>query len=322
MGFVTKNQIERARQLKVLDYVLSHEPDSVRRVGSGYRLKEHESLAISDKGFYWHSKGIGGRTALDYLTDVRGYGLVEAVCKLLGEQSYERGEKLNVEAPVKTVTPTQIVTPPERIPLSLPLRHKDNKRVIAYLQSRGIDRDVIMDCIRRGSLYESSPHHSCVFVGRDENGKVRFAAIRGTTSSFKSDVEGSDKRYAFILPPNDPNSREIAVFEGAVDCLSHQTLCKQGFLPPFDGWRLSLGGVSVIALEYFLKQHPSVTHCFICTDNDEAGETAATKIAGLPRISSERSLPVTDKDWNDMLMAVQKTDRAQNRVRKTDVPDL
>ena len=59
---MTKEQIERARQVKVLDYVLMYEPDSVRRVGSGYRSKEHESLAISDKGFYWHSRGFGGKT--------------------------------------------------------------------------------------------------------------------------------------------------------------------------------------------------------------------------------------------------------------------
>jgi hypothetical protein len=87
MGYVTKDQIERARQVDILDYLLVCEPGNVRRVGNGYRLKEHVSLAISAGKWYWHTQGFGGRTALDFLTDVRGYGLVEAVCMLITHRS-------------------------------------------------------------------------------------------------------------------------------------------------------------------------------------------------------------------------------------------
>lgn len=322
MGYVTKEQIERARQYSVLDYVRIYESDNFKRVGNGYRQKEHPSLAVSDDGFYWHSREIGGKTALDYLTFVRGYGLVEAVCTLLGEKPYERGDK----PPTKTIIPKarpptpsiKEKPPPERIPFSAPLRNKDNRRVIAYLQSRGIDRDLIIDCINQGSLYESLPYHNAVFTGKDENGKTRFAAMRGTTSNFKRDADGSDKRYGFVIPPENPNSREIAVFEAPIDCLSHQTLCKEGFIPPFDGWRLSLGGTSDLALKHFLENHTEVTHCLICTDNDEAGEMAAAKIAELPGISAERSPPVIENDWNDALCVLQKTKRTQNRTRNND----
>jgi hypothetical protein len=335
MGYVTKDQIERARQYSVLDYVLSYESGNVKRVGSAYRLKDHESLAVSDKGFYWHSHGIGGKTALDYLTNIRGYGLVEAVCMLLGEQPQERSAKTYTNPPAKTVaakarppTPlTQEITPtakppPDRMPFSPPLRNKDNKRVIAYLQSRGIDKDLITDCIQRGSLYESATYHNAVFTGKDKNGKTRFAALRGTTSSFKCDANGSDKRYGFILPPENPNSHEIAVFEAPIDCLSHQTLCKQEHIPTFDGWRLSLGGTAVVAFEHFINQYPHVTHCLICTDNDEAGDMAAAKIAEMPGISSERSPPVVENDWNDALMSFQKAERTQNRVRNGYEPQI
>jgi hypothetical protein len=80
MAYVTKDQIERARQVDILDYILSSEPGNVRRVGGSYRLKDHESLSVTSGKWFWHSHGFGGRTALDFLTDVRGYGLVEAVC--------------------------------------------------------------------------------------------------------------------------------------------------------------------------------------------------------------------------------------------------
>jgi hypothetical protein len=244
MGYVTKEQIERARELPVLDYVLAFESNSYKRVGNSYRHKEHPSLAVSENGFYWHSRdGIKGTTALDYLTDVRGYGLVEAVCFLLGEKPLER-----------SITPNA-KPPPEHIPLALPIRNKNNKRVIAYLQSRGIDRDLIINCIEQGVIYESMYRHDCVFTGKDEKGKTRYAAMRSTTSNFKRDADGSNKRYGFILPPTNPNSREIAVFESAINVLSYKTLCKQGYLPPFDGWYISLGGTSTLALEHFLKCH-------------------------------------------------------------------
>ena len=309
-GYVTPEQIKRAREMRVLDYVLAYESGNLRRVGNGYRLKDHESLAVSEKGFYWHSHGMGGKTALDFLTDIRGYGLVDAVCMLLGEKSLERSVIPNAKPP------------PERIPFSPPLRNKDNKRVIAYLQSRGIDRDLILNCIERGCLYESANYHNAVFTGKDENGRTRFAALRGTTSTFKRDAGGSDKRYGFVLPPENPNSREVAVYEAPIDCLSHQTLCKQGFIPPFDGWRLSLGGTSITALEQFLKQHPEVTHCIVCTDNDDAGDTAAARIAEMPDITSVRSPPAAGNDWNDALQYLQKAERIQNKIWRITTPNL
>jgi hypothetical protein len=323
VGYVTKDQIERARQYSALDYVLAYEPSQYKRVGSGYRKKEHPSLAVSDKGFYWHSRGeIKGKTALDYLTFVRGCGLVDAVCTILGIKPYEHGDKPSAAAIMpRARSPTpRAKPPPEHIKLSLPLRHKDNKRVIAYLQSRGIDRDLILECIDRGTLYESWPYHNAIFLGKDENGKIRYAALRGTTSSFKHDADGSDKRYGFIIPPDNPNSDAVAVYESAVDALSHQTMCKQGFIPPFDGWRLSLGGISLAALEHFINLHPDITQCLICTDDDKAGELAAAKIAELPGITTVRSPPVVANDWNDELLAMQKANRAQNKTRQANSP--
>ena len=177
---------------------------------------------------------------------------------------------------------------------------------------------MVLDCINRGDIYESRYSRNCVFVGRDEYGKVKFAAMRGTLGDFKQDAEGSDKKYGFIIPPNDPHSSKIAVFEAPVDCLSHQTLCKQGFIPEFDGWRLSLGGTSILALEQFLKHHSEITHCIICTDSDKAGEEVAAKIAELSGVTVTRSPPVFGRDWNDTLCAYQKAKRSQNRLNSTE----
>jgi hypothetical protein len=303
--YVTEEQIERAKEIDVLEYILNTEPQNIRRVGKEYRLKDHKSLAVSPFKWYWHSRGIGGRTAIGYLTDVRGYSFADAVCILLNETPQ-----------ACSVVPKVKPNPePKRNPFVLPLRNGDNRHVIAYLQSRGIDKELILNCINNGLLYESKGFHNAVFIGRDERGKVRYAALRGITGNFKQDIVGSSKAHGFILLPNDSQSREVAVFESPVDCLSHQTLCKRDFIPRFDGWRLSLGGTSILALKEFLKQHPEVTRCFVCTDNDEAGNNATAKIAALPGITEARSPPVYGNDWNDTLMAVQKAERIGNRAK-------
>ena len=308
MPGVTKEQIERARQVNILDYILTYEPGNVRPVGNGYRLKDHESLAINDGKWYWHSRGFGSKTALDYLTDVRGYGLVDAVCMLLGEKPLEHSANYKAKPP------------PEKLTFALPLRNKDNKRVIAYLQSRGINKTLILDCIERGDLYESTPYHNAVFTGKDEKGKTRYATMRATTSSYKRDTNGSEKQYGFILPPINPYSHKIAVFESPIDALSHQTLCKEGYIQPFDGWRLSLGGMSMSSVKYFLKNHYEVTHCLICTDKDEAGRIAAAHIKKLSGITTERSPPIMGNDWNDTLQSIKKLERTQNHTRQNDTP--
>ena len=316
MAWVTKDQIQRAREVDVLDYVLLYEKDNVRRVGSSHRLKDHPSLSIEKGEWYWHSREIGGKTALDYLTDVRGYGLVDAVCMLTGERPLDKPppDREKTKPPARKITPKALSPPAdtERKPFKLPPRNINNTRVVAYLQSRGIERPMILACIQNGSLYESAKYHNCVFIGRDDNGKARSAFLRGTMGGFKCDAEGSEKRFGFILPPSNPDSDTVAVFEAPIDCLSHKTMSKQGLIEPFDGWRLSLGGTALAALRNFLERHTNVKHCVVCTDNDEAGELAAARVAELPGITSERRLPVVGNDWNEGLLALQKAERLQN----------
>ena len=308
---MSKDQLERASLVSALDYVLRYERDNIKRVGNEYRLRDHPSLSVGDKGFYWHSRGFGSKTALDFMTGVRGYSLVDAVCLLLNEQPHDRMYTSKPEVkPFKSQQPKA----PERQLFAIPRHNGNNNRVVAYLQSRGIDKESIMACISRGDLHESALRHECVFKGKDRLGKTRYAAIRSTTTAYKGDTEGSDKRFCFLLPPANPSSDTAAIFESPIDCLSHHTMCKQGFIPHFDGWRLSLGGTSILGLEHFLNNNPQIAHCLTLTDNDEAGNKAAARIAEIPGITTERALPPTGTDWNDALLALQRVERVQQRA--------
>jgi len=238
MPGVTRDQIDRAKQVEILDYIFRYEPDNVRRVGHTHFLKDHDSFRISNGLWMWESRGIGGRNVVDYLVKVRGFSFVDAVRHLAGDDlSY-------------TYTTPKAKPPPERKPFALPQRNNDNDRAIAYLQKRGIAERHILACIERGSVYESAKWHNCVFVGQDDNGKARYASIRGTAGDFKRDADGSEKQYGFLIPPISGDSDTVAVFESPVDALSHQTL-----YPNLDCWRLSLGCTALAALTNFLERH-------------------------------------------------------------------
>ena len=52
------------------------------------------------------------------------------------------------------------------------------------------------------SSTKSADHHNAVFVGRDEQGKVRHLHARGTLtgSHFRQTLPGSEKEYSFHWP--------------------------------------------------------------------------------------------------------------------------
>jgi hypothetical protein len=288
MPGVTREQIDRAKKVNILDYILKHEPDNVKRIGNAYYLKDHDSFSISNGLWIWRSRDIGGKNVIDYLIKVRGYNFVDAVRHLAGE-----------DVPYKQITPKAKPPPKSKKPFALPMRNDSNERVIVYLQERGISKPLIHSCIERGSVYETAKWHNCVFVGRDDNGKARYASLRGTMGDFKRDADGSDKSFGFIIPPFIQGIDTVAVFESPVDALSHQMMN-----PTFDGWRLSLGCTATSALTNFLERHGEVKTVVVCTDNDDAGNRAAMKIAEIPGIAVIRSLPPAGhKDWNDALKA-------------------
>jgi hypothetical protein len=313
MPNITSEQIVKAKQIYILDYLMIHEPQNLKKVGNRYTLLDHDSFVISNDKWCWNSRGIGSNTAtaLNYLIKVRGYSFTEAVQELSEDMPPNYA---HIEPELR-----------EKSPFILPPRNSDNNRVIAYLQSRGIDRETINECINWGSLYESSKTHYCVFTGKNSDGKTRFACLRATLGKFRRDADGSDKRYGFLLPPKTSNSRNIAVFESPINCLSHQSLCKQGYFD-WDGWRLSLSGNSLAALVYFIEQHPEADNCLVCTDNDEAGNLTAEKIAVLPKenanfahVTVTRSVPKHGKDYNDELQEIRRISSHKEKSHENNI---
>ena len=317
MGWVSPELVERAKQVGILEYLRRHEPGNLKPDGPNrYTLRDHDSFVISNGKWCWNSRGTGCNTgtALNYLVQVRGYRFTDAVLALTGEAAY-RYRTAATPPPAK----------PEKKPFILPPRNGDNRRAIAYLQSRGIDKALIMDCIESGIIYECAKTHNVVFTGKNEDGKTRFACMRSTTARFRRDVDGSDKRYGFLLPPDEPtSSQNIACFEAPLDALSHKTMCKSG-TEEWDGWRLALSGGCLNALKHFLEHNTAVDTVFTCTDKDTAGQKIADRICALmsdkdspyKHIAVKPYPPPSGNDWNDALAAHQKAEREQSRTSST-----
>ena len=303
-------QIEQARSVDLLTYLQTHEPHSIRKSGAGeYCLVEHDSLKISNGRWNWFSRGFGGYSALDFLIKVRGYAFPDAVYHLTD------GKAINYAAP-KIPPERKAVTKPLK-PFTLPAANINNDRVTAYLRGRGIDNSIIKRCIESGSLYESAKSHNCVFVGFDGD-KAKYACERGIADDYKKDVFGSDKRLGFVLPPLNPDSRNLAVTEAPVDALSHAAIHRLNG-DKWDGYRLSLGGVSSLALIDFLERRPEITSIQLCLDNDKAGRDATNRIVrellGDIRVSHLKISvipPPIGKDYSDTLQSILQLNKDKN----------
>lgn len=289
--------------MTAIDFLRRFRADDLTAAASRgeFQLHSHDSFKINGESSVWHwkSRDIGGRSALDYLVHVEGVGFVETVRMLCDE------------LPETALPP---VPRAEKKPFVLPAAAPDNRRVFAYLQKRGISREVIESCMRQGLLYESADYHNAVFVGRDEGGIARYAFLRGTYThaavQFKMEQAGSSKAYCFCVLPLQP-SRKVAVYEAAIDALAHWSLEGRA-----DKYRLSLGGVSApagrdtvrqrklpAALSAFLARHPEVREIEICTDNDPAGRYAAEqlRLAYQDKYRVTVNLPTPPaKDYADM----------------------
>ena len=300
MGYVTPEQITQAKELDLLTYLQRYDPHELVHVsGNTYCTREHDSLKISNGKWNWFSRGIGGKTALDYLIKVQGFSFTQAVEALAGQNF----------SPLPRAPQAQPKKQEPRV-LSLPKSSRCATHMVSYLHGRGIDYDLIDYCIQTGRLYESLPYHNCVFVGRDLKGQPRYAALRGIVGDFKGEATGSDKRYSFCIAEN-PSANSVHLFESAIDLLSYATLLKM----KGRDWRqdalLSLGGVFKrkqafaipLALGQYLKDHPGVNTLYLHLDNDEVGREAAAGIMeGLgDKYTVLDRPPPYGKDVNDLL---------------------
>lgn len=302
-NYVTEAEIRAAKQMDLLTYLQIYEPHELVKEGAGYHTHTHDSLKISNGMWHWFSRGIGGKTALDYLIHVKGMKFVPAVQALSG-----KWDKMSRISPEPLAQPKSFELPPA---------YPGCQRVIRYLGQRGISPGIIRRCIDEGILYEADRYHNAVFVGKDSEGVPRYAMQRSTgQKTLKMEVGGSDKRHCFSIKGT---GDMLIVSESAIDALSMATIMKQAGKP----WRvyhyLSLGGVSIkkqsdvlpMALKQYLSDHPEIRRIRLALDNDKIGHGAAEQIIGAltDQYEISASFPKHGKDFNEQLQRTRRNDR-------------
>lgn len=301
MAYIPPKQVAEARQMDLLTYLQQYEPQELKRISPGvYTTRSHDSLKLSNGKWMWWSRGIGGRSALDYLIKVQGMAFLQAVETILGKETASHP----LPPPAEEARCRTLLLPPASA---------SSQKVQQYLTERGISRELIQFCLQSGRLYETRDHRSAVFVGTDETGTPRYGCIRGLWRDFVGEVNGSDKHYSFCVPASG-QSPVLHVFESAIDLLSYGTL-KQHHGADWKGEHLlSLAGVyqpaaepaqSKIpaALSRFLRLHEEVTTLALHLDRDAAGRRASQALMQIlpQRYHIRDRPPPSGKDCNDYL---------------------
>lgn len=306
MGKYQKN-IEAARSVTIMQYLATcHPGELVRKTDDEYCTKTHSSLVITPSKdlFHWFSQNIGGRSALDYMTNVERVDFVSAV-RFLNE--------LNpVPVSSQMAKMTTLAKQQESREFELPKADKNCEAVAAYLMHRGISPKVLRFCVNSKILYQTTrgPYRNCVFVGKDEHGVARCAFQRGCQGTFRGDVSGSQKQYGFLISAEDPECDTVEIYEAPIDAMSGATLRQYKHDMP---WRsvhyLALGGLNHQPIDYFLAHHPAVKTAVLCFDRDEPGRNFAKAVV---KKLTEKNLVVVDmppavgKDYNEYLVAAKK----------------
>ena len=197
--------------------------------------------------------------------------------------------------------------------LLLPQKSPSNDVVTQYLFSRGIDYEIINYCLDKELIIESLPYHNVVFIGYDEKKEAKYAAFRATNNSrIMGDCTGSKKQFSFRL--TNEESREVHLFECAIDLLSYATLAK---MEGRDWHKLNLVSLSgvyspnretekskvPVTLKNLLEKNKNINRIVLHFDNDIAGRKAANalKIKLKDRYEVVDDPPKCGKDVNDFL---------------------
>lgn len=273
---VGKNQIEAAKSVNLIIYLETKHPDLITRdpkYPRRYIHPLHDSLVITERGFYRFSQSLGG-DQIQFLQDFVYGGDFVAAVRALAE--YADGCPIwdFIDAEKSTAKP--FVLPPKE--------DGPYKRVWAYLTfKRNIPHEVVEKLFDENTLYQAAKYGNCVFISP----KCNYAEIVGVGNKrYKGIAQGSDVDGYWITGAENPS--KVYICESAIDAISLYTL--QG---DDSSAYASMGGLKPQALQRILVEHPD--KCILAIDNDFAANEFAMEFPDVPRIVPEK------KDWNNEL---------------------
>lgn len=299
---LTQEQITAAQHTDIAEFLRAR-GEKLRREGSHYIWKEHDSCVITGYMWYQNSSGKHG-AAVSFVQHFFGMSFPQAVLALLKDQ------QLNLS--VTELPPREKKAKSDTMPIAfaLPPSAPDHRRLFAYLtKTRCISPDIVTDFLQDKLIYQDV-YGNIVFVCYDKLGQVRAAHRRGTNTShrYRGFVAGGDFACGFSYVCETADT--LYVFEAPIDLMSYISLHRHQ--PWHKSSYLSLGGLADDALRRFLSEYPDIRKIVFCLDNDTDkpenwGQAAAQKYS---RNYGKKRLTRIDipclKDWNAVLCSAQE----------------
>ena len=266
----SEEQMRQIYDTNIIDFAVRNGFEIEKSDKATVHVKNNGGLYLfkHGRGYYSFTEEKGGNI-VDFAMHYLGLEKLDAMEHILGCRAYEQT--------VHIVVPQEKA---ERGKMQLPPRDTDDRRVYAYLtKARKIDPEIVQAMMKQGKVYQSRQEingrirTNCAFVGYDSRGIPRYCALRGpsTDSSFRQDMENSDKTYGFLM---EGRSRRVYEFEAPIDAMSHATLCKLHGIDWRKDYRISEGCLSDKALKRFLGENPQIREIVFCYDNDTDGRLA------------------------------------------------
>lgn len=249
-------------------------------------------LTVDGVKFYAHDQAKGGGGAIDLVMLIEQTDYSGAINHL----GREFGTGAALEQAVATLKPKieKLANLPPK-PYQLPQRCPENwPRVLEYLTKvRRLGVGVMEQLHERGKVY-ADRFSNAVFV----LGKSQGVELRGTGEKAFHGVRG--EKEAFTLEAKDPEKRQVAFVESAIDAVSLSELGFKGKIVSLSG---NSAAVAKAKAAHYRSSGLTVVAAF---DNDRAGDKMALHL-GTPceRLKSQ------GKDWNDDL----KRERATPQER-------
>lgn len=280
---------EQAKQMDIVDYLasLGYNPDKIKNDDYWYhsplRDERTASFKINRKKNVWYDHGTGqGGNLVDFGILYHKCSVNELLDKLNGNLSFHQPKpKITVSVTEPQESPIQLLS--ERTIVSLSL--------LRYLKQRRIA--------------ETVARKYCREISFSTNGKA-YTAI-----GFKNDQGGFELRnqwYKGSIAPKavtsyQNGSKELAVFEGCFDFLSHQTIHQN---QPSSGFNfLILNSTSFFEKgREFMEQHERIR---LFLDRDKTGQNCIQQaLSWSAKYRDESGLYKGYKDLNDWVQNIGK----------------
>ncbi|WP_064592365.1 DUF3991 and toprim domain-containing protein [Streptobacillus moniliformis] len=267
--------------------------DLVRHGKKSFKLREHDSLIITDNKFYWNSRSVGGNyfTLLkelyglsnkniwnitqDFLDAVEYGDFVPGKIENKGIKEYKHYEKKNTLDNIK--------------------EYLCNKRCID---------SKIVDSLYHNKLLYMDNRNNIVFVIKDKEGSKVGEEIIGTSvTKFRQNTSISN---GFNLTrrniKENPEIKSLYVFEGTIDMLSYIQMFKKEINDKWKDENVRFLTLSGLRDDIFEKYIDNIENVYVCTDNDLPGEKFYEKLKEkYENINFYREKSV-EKDWNEDLV--------------------